>query len=61
MAEKTTDKERVRGMYLDAFSRPPTPTESQACLAYLQATPDVRRWADLAHVLFNTKEFYFVN
>jgi hypothetical protein len=61
LAENASNEARVRGMYLDSFSRPPTPPELQACLAYLQGTPDVRRWADLAHVLFNTKEFYFVN
>ena len=61
IAEKGSDADRVRGMYLDAFSRPPTPVELQACLTYLQNAPDLRRWADLAHVLFNTKEFYFVN
>ncbi|MBI3822471.1 MAG: DUF1553 domain-containing protein, partial [Planctomycetes bacterium] len=61
LAEKGTIEERVRGMYLDAFTRPPTPAESRACLAYLGDSPDLRRWADLAHVLINTKEFYFVN
>ena len=60
-AEKASDEDRVRGMYLDAFSRPAADVELRACLAYLGATPDLRRWSDLAHVLFNTKEFYFVN
>ncbi len=61
MAEKASDETRIRGMYLDAFSRAPTDAELRACTAYLGAKPDQRRWADLAHVLFNTKEFYFVN
>jgi hypothetical protein len=61
IAEKGSDGTRVRGMYLDAFSRPPTEGELRACLAYLGQMPDQRRWIDLAHVLFNTKEFYFVN
>ena len=61
MAEKATNEERVRGMYLDAFSRPPSDAELQMCMVYLGTTPDARRWADLAHVLINTKEFYFVN
>jgi hypothetical protein len=61
VAEKASNQERVRGMYLDALSRPPSEAELQACQTYLGATPDLRRWADLAHVLFNTKEFYFVN
>ncbi|MSU78835.1 MAG: DUF1553 domain-containing protein [Gemmataceae bacterium] len=61
LAEKASDEDRVRGMYLDAFSRPAADVELRACLVYLGATPDLRRWSDLAHVLCNTKEFYFVN
>jgi Protein of unknown function (DUF1553) len=61
LAENASTEERVRGMCLDAFARPPTDDELQACLAYLQRTPEARRWADLAHVLINSKEFYFVN
>jgi hypothetical protein len=60
-AEKGSTDDRVRGMYLDAFARPPSNAELRACTAYLGSTPDVRRWADLAHVLMNTKEFYFLN
>jgi hypothetical protein len=64
--------ERIARMYAEAFARPPTPTESAAALAFLseqaaayslpsnQATSDVRVWTDLAHVLFNVKEFVFV-
>lgn len=61
MAEKGSVEDRVRGMYLDAFSRPPSEREMHACVEHLGMTPDQRRWADLAHVLINTKEFYFVN
>jgi hypothetical protein len=62
MAEKNaTDSNRIRGMYLDAFGRPPTRDEFLVCEAYLGKAPDVRRWADLAHVLINAKEFYFLN
>lgn len=61
LAEKTGDADRVRSMYLDAFARTPSESETRACLAYLAATPEARRWSDLAHVLFNAKEFYFVN
>jgi Protein of unknown function (DUF1553)/Protein of unknown function (DUF1549)/Planctomycete cytochrome C len=61
LAQKTDDAARVRGMYLDAFARPPSDTELRACITYLGAAPDQRRWADLAHVLINAKEFYFVN
>ncbi len=61
LAEQASDESRVRGMYLDAFARPPTLAELRACQAFLGGTPDLRKWADLAHVLINTKEFYFVN
>jgi hypothetical protein len=61
LAEKASDEQRVRGMYLDAFARPPSEPELRACLSYLGATPTQRRWADLAHVLMNAKEFIFVN
>ena len=59
--EKASNEQRLKGMYLDAFARPPTSAESGACQAFLGTTPDARRWADLAHVLINAKEFFFVN
>ncbi|MBI2806805.1 MAG: PSD1 domain-containing protein [Planctomycetes bacterium] len=61
VAEKGSIEDRVRGMYVDAFARSPNAAELRACMTYLGATPDARRWADLGHVLINTKEFYFVN
>src|SRR4029077_9340045 len=48
LAQKDRDAERVRGMSLDAFARPPTPNELGACQQFLGTTPEVRRWADLA-------------
>jgi hypothetical protein len=59
--EKATDADRIRGMYLDAFARPPSDDELQACSAFLGATPGRQRWVDLCHVLYNAKEFYFLN
>ena len=64
---------RITRMYLSAFSRPPTETELGAALHFLteqgaayglkdEATVrEERVWADLGHVLFNVKEFVFVN
>jgi hypothetical protein len=53
--------ERVRGMYLAAFGRPPTDEELTACRAFVDGKEkDVKAWADLAHALFNVKEFVFV-
>jgi len=64
-----TAEKRVEGMYVSAFGRPPTDDERSACLAFLEGqakrqgvkTEDPRVWADLAHTLFNVKEFIFVN
>ncbi len=59
---------RVEWMYLTGFGRQPTALESQAALGFLKAktdeldvsTDDLNLWADLAHVLVNTKEFIFL-
>jgi hypothetical protein len=56
-------------MYLTAFGRPPTADESAACVEFLseQGTRygvmanDPRVWADLAHTLFNAKDFIYLN
>jgi hypothetical protein len=62
-----TAEERIRAMYASAFGRPPTRDELAAATAFLaeQAQeyrkPDhPKAWTDLAHVLFNAKEFIFV-
>ena len=59
---------RIEWMYLSAFGRLPTAQESEAAATYLvsQASqrdvttenPDL--WANLSHVLVNTKEFIFL-
>ena len=66
-------RRRVERMYLQAFARPPTEAEAEEAIAFLHAqgealglsadgrVNDVRPWADLAHVLFNVKEFIFVD
>jgi hypothetical protein len=66
-----TTEERITAMYLSAFARPPTEEEQHSCLEFLgrQARgarqppddTDPAAWADLAHVLFNAKEFIFLN
>ncbi len=64
-----SDKERITRMYLAAFSRPPTDAESSDCLDFLvqqakladKKPDDPAVWADLAHTLFNVKEFIFLN
>lgn len=59
--------DRVTGMYVAAFGRPPTPGELAAATGFVAAraadggTPDAPSpWAELAHALFNGKEFVFV-
>ncbi len=65
----TAPAEKLRRMYFAAFARAPLPEESADALAFLSeqanalgASPeDPRVWADLAHVLFNAKEFIHLN
>jgi len=65
--------ERIRRMYLAAFARPPSETEMTADLAFLDSQAESlgikpsdraaaeQPWSDLCHVLFNVKEFIFIN
>jgi hypothetical protein len=62
-----TTEERIGRMYLAAFGRKPTPDEVREATDFLTTqakeygkADDVRAWADLAHVLFNVKDFIFV-
>jgi hypothetical protein len=69
----STAEARIRRMYLEALSREPTADETAAALAFLDAQAheydvaadasriDARVWADLGHVLYNVKEFAFIN
>jgi hypothetical protein len=69
LREGGTPAGRVEEMYREAFGRPPTGDERRRCLDFLaqQARldgddPDAPGvWADLAHVLFNTKEFIYLD
>jgi hypothetical protein len=51
-------RERIEGMFREAFSRPPDPEETAAAAAYLDG-PD-GSWSGLAHALFQAKEFIFL-
>jgi hypothetical protein len=64
---KASNEDRVRAMYATAFGRAPTRDESDSALSLVKelsaeyGKPDhPKAWADLAHVLFTTKEFVFV-
>jgi hypothetical protein len=63
-----TPRERVVGLYVEAFGRPPGDGELADALAFIKEQgeqygrpDDPRAWTDLCHVLVNVKEFIFVN
>ncbi len=57
---QNTAEQRIARMYHSAFARPPSAAETAAVLAFL-AGNDQYAWADLAHVLINSKEFIYIN
>ena len=57
-AAETTPDARIAWLYKTAYSRPPTPEETAAALAFVQATGG--DWPGLCHVLLNAKELLFV-
>jgi hypothetical protein len=60
-ASGSDPSQRVAAMYLAAFGREATAEEIAAAVSFVQdAGADSAAWADLAHVLLNTKEFIFV-
>ncbi len=67
LAAPGTAEDRTRSMYATAFGRRPTKDELAAATEFVAeqskeyGKPDhPKAWADLAHVLFNAKEFIFV-
>lgn len=68
LAEKHASPEsRVQELYELAYARPATKAELTAALKFLETQGqdysgpnDPRTWADLCHVLFNVKEFLFI-
>jgi hypothetical protein len=57
-------------MYLTAFTREPTEQETADAIAFLEEQArrygtsnkqDIRAWTDLCHVLFNVKDFIFID
>jgi hypothetical protein len=73
MLQEPDTERRLEQMYLAAFSRKPTAAEIQDARAFLELqaaeykvpkdriAQDLRLWKDLCHVLFNVKEFIYVN
>lgn len=63
----STPEGRIRSMYLAAYSRLPSPDELMAGLNFISKQQQLyetgerdKAWTDLAHVLFNVKEFVFI-
>jgi hypothetical protein len=68
LADSGSAKERVERMYRQAFGRPADDDECRACLSFLARQREMHGadeasplpWTDLAHTLFNAKEFVYV-
>ena len=50
----------VRSLFLAALGRPPEPLELDRSLGYVGNDADAEQWADLAHAVFNLKEFLYI-
>lgn len=62
-----TPEQRIGTLYVEAYGRPMTSSEAADSLAFLTEQDkaygkpdDPRSWTDLCHVLFNVKEFIFL-
>ena len=61
-----TTPQRLNQLYLMAFARPPSESESAEAIAFLasqgESEPENRRlaWSHLCHVMFNVKEFVYI-
>ena len=66
LADLTTD-ERISRIHLAAYARDATQQEIDQMTAFLKAHADSNwqtdrdAWRDLCHVIFNRKEFIFLN
>ncbi|MCH2127313.1 MAG: DUF1549 and DUF1553 domain-containing protein, partial [Pirellulaceae bacterium] len=70
---ETSTRDRIRSLYVQAFGRPPTEEERTSAHEFVQvqsgeygielaaAWRDERIWADLCHVVMNTKEFIYLH
>jgi hypothetical protein len=69
LAQPANSADRITRMDVDAFSRPPSESELMTCREFLERQgrlhqvklDDLAPWKDLAHALFNVKEFIFLN
>jgi hypothetical protein len=58
-ARQGSDEQRVARMYLEAFARAPNESELRQTIGFLGANSE-EGWRELAHALFNTKEFIYL-
>jgi Protein of unknown function (DUF1553)/Protein of unknown function (DUF1549)/Planctomycete cytochrome C len=57
-----TVRQRLDRMYEEALGRLPSDAEAADAVAFVQTQGDeLEAWTNLAHVLFNVKEFIFIN
>ena len=56
----TSDRARVAQMVREAYGREPLTGELHLLLEFLAESPDRARWKDLAHALFSSQEFIFL-
>ena len=58
-----TEMQKVELMFLQAFGRRPEQEEAKQALAFLEleSADPAQAWKDLCHVLFNKKEFIYLN
>ena len=57
-------EQRIHRLYVTAFGRPPSQTELQTAHDFVQSQGQpnqLQTWTALCHVLFNVKEFIFLN
>ena len=53
-----SDEAHVRQMYREAFSRDASDVEMRHALDFVKDKPEA--WRDLAHAIFNMKEFIYL-
>jgi hypothetical protein len=62
LSQPVSPRQRIVSMYQTAFARQPTDEEIARCSAFIdERNGGTTAWTDLAHALFNLKEFIFQN
>jgi hypothetical protein len=58
-AMESSEEQRIRRMWLEAFARPPSPEELGSAVGFVNDVPK-EPWRALAHTIFNMKEFIYL-